>query len=662
MTDQQPAQDLILFSYDTLPAADAAAIRQHEANIRQRAQDIKQSTVEAAIYIGNELNAVKARLPHGQFGPWIGEAFPDISVRTAQRYMNLAALKDTVPDLEELPVAVTAWHKLAAPSTDPAVRESVIDAARAGDDITSGDVEDAVITRQQEDAALIKDLFYERRATKLEHDVIRKYSGLPDDEGRLIKALRLLSADGWLEKNGPFYIRQITIDDPDLDHWCGHPAQIAAAILATLDKHGPRKASDICQGVNAQWDRITPAAFDLAVQQLLTDGAIVKPDKLTLALPPDDAEDRGDENGPASPPLRSGERGPGGEADLDIIALSNDLQPQILDLLEQKSRRHVELREHFGIDGGDPRMPALKRALDTLLGQQKIIKRGVFYLIDTLSTGENVELTSDAVREAILDLLAEQPLTVVNLMNFTKQRFEVSYLGPVFMETLRALEDDGSVVRRDEDNCYHLVEPHPAELPAQHHEPARDPAADVDPDPPASHTGRRVTQEDRLAYLSLSSQRHAPLGDEDKAQIDAAKQAVLGAFNGAGKAYFSHIYGDLKHQYPNRLISYAIRELTHERRIAKHGTDGWLRIIEPHDELLVALNTLDGQLRAVQREIDALPRDRMNDEQRRAALAQIDKTWAEINRIKIELSQLSSNLGADLPAGNPASDDIDVAA
>jgi len=49
-----------------------------------------------AVWMGMFLNHIKARgkedgsIPHGQFGPWLEKNVPEVPIRTAQTYMNLA--------------------------------------------------------------------------------------------------------------------------------------------------------------------------------------------------------------------------------------------------------------------------------------------------------------------------------------------------------------------------------------------------------------------------------------------------------------------------------------------------------------------------------------------------------------------------------------------
>ncbi len=73
---------------NNLPALNALADRinaEHEA-----CHASMQKGLEHALKAGTLLLEAKAGLPHGEWLPWLGKNCPDISERTAQRYMRLA--------------------------------------------------------------------------------------------------------------------------------------------------------------------------------------------------------------------------------------------------------------------------------------------------------------------------------------------------------------------------------------------------------------------------------------------------------------------------------------------------------------------------------------------------------------------------------------------
>lgn len=76
----------------TLPVtADLLEVLTDEINLAHReAQDYAGKAIERALQAGDMLLTVKARLPHGEFGPWCATNLPDISQRTLQKYMRVA--------------------------------------------------------------------------------------------------------------------------------------------------------------------------------------------------------------------------------------------------------------------------------------------------------------------------------------------------------------------------------------------------------------------------------------------------------------------------------------------------------------------------------------------------------------------------------------------
>ncbi len=86
---------------NNLPALDALADRinaEHEA-----CHASMQKGLDHALKAGALLLEAKAGLPHGEWLPWLGENCPDISERTAQRYMRLAENRG---ELETKPATV----------------------------------------------------------------------------------------------------------------------------------------------------------------------------------------------------------------------------------------------------------------------------------------------------------------------------------------------------------------------------------------------------------------------------------------------------------------------------------------------------------------------------------------------------------------------------
>jgi hypothetical protein len=118
------------FRYDAISAASAAALRETAERIRQRLK----RQIEDIVLIGCDLIAVKAALPHGQFTNWLVAEF-SWNERTARNYMNVAAAfggkREIIADLRP-----SHLYRLAAPSTPPEARDSIIAIAEAGRPVT----------------------------------------------------------------------------------------------------------------------------------------------------------------------------------------------------------------------------------------------------------------------------------------------------------------------------------------------------------------------------------------------------------------------------------------------------------------------------------------------------------------------------------------------
>src|SRR5215831_3587863 len=86
---KQPKGELVPvvvgFNYDVLEAKVAEQVRSSADRIRERVK----KTVEDIIEVGNDLLAVKEKLPHGQFGPWLKAEF-GWGERMAQNFISVA--------------------------------------------------------------------------------------------------------------------------------------------------------------------------------------------------------------------------------------------------------------------------------------------------------------------------------------------------------------------------------------------------------------------------------------------------------------------------------------------------------------------------------------------------------------------------------------------
>jgi hypothetical protein len=127
------------FRYEAISAASAAALREAAERIRQRLK----RQIEDIVHIGRDLIAVKAALPHGQFTNWLAAEF-SWHERTARNYMNVAAAfggkKEIIADLRP-----SHLYRLAAPSTPPEARDSIIAIAEAGQPVTDTLVNETIL-------------------------------------------------------------------------------------------------------------------------------------------------------------------------------------------------------------------------------------------------------------------------------------------------------------------------------------------------------------------------------------------------------------------------------------------------------------------------------------------------------------------------------------
>lgn len=118
------------FAYGGLDDVTRAAVKQATAAIHERLR----RTAADVIAIGDGLLAVKARLPHGQFGPWLEAEF-GWSEGHARRLMQVARAFGRQSDHGDR-FAPTALYLLAAPSVPEAARAEARTRAQAGEPIT----------------------------------------------------------------------------------------------------------------------------------------------------------------------------------------------------------------------------------------------------------------------------------------------------------------------------------------------------------------------------------------------------------------------------------------------------------------------------------------------------------------------------------------------
>jgi hypothetical protein len=114
------------FNYQGLSVDTEAFVREATSEIKRLAQRSAQDMRD----IGLKLMEVKAKLPHGRFGLWLGAEF-GWSDRTARGFMRVAEVFKT-ENFSDLNVAPSAILLLASPSTPKKAIDDVKEQSRAG--------------------------------------------------------------------------------------------------------------------------------------------------------------------------------------------------------------------------------------------------------------------------------------------------------------------------------------------------------------------------------------------------------------------------------------------------------------------------------------------------------------------------------------------------
>ncbi|WPE22456.1 DUF3102 domain-containing protein [Shinella zoogloeoides] len=124
----------LAFNYDIVPEPVAIQAREAAQRIKLRLR----RSAEDIIEIGRDLLAVKERIGHGNFTPWLQAEF-GMSEHTARRFMGVARQfgdkTSIVRDLDP-----TALYELAAPKTPIEVREEIEKMIEAGEVVTKATI------------------------------------------------------------------------------------------------------------------------------------------------------------------------------------------------------------------------------------------------------------------------------------------------------------------------------------------------------------------------------------------------------------------------------------------------------------------------------------------------------------------------------------------
>jgi Protein of unknown function (DUF3102) len=155
-----------------------------ESFVREAADRIRfrlTHTVKGVIEIGRDLIAVKERLGHGKFLPWIDREFK-MTDKSAERFMSVAErYGDKFDSVSNL--TLTALYELAAPSTPEEVRTEVAKRVAAGESVTTAEVKELKNEIKERDDRLSK-LRTQKTASDTENRVLKQGLAVRDTKLR----------------------------------------------------------------------------------------------------------------------------------------------------------------------------------------------------------------------------------------------------------------------------------------------------------------------------------------------------------------------------------------------------------------------------------------------------------------------------------------------
>jgi hypothetical protein len=132
---KQPKGELLVirgFDYSLVGEA-ADKVRSSAEKIRSTVQ----KSIESIIEVGQELLAVKEAVGHSHFGAWLRLEF-GWTERTAQNLMSVAErFGANTKSISDLSIDPTAAYLLAAPSAPDEARQTAVERAEAGEQITT---------------------------------------------------------------------------------------------------------------------------------------------------------------------------------------------------------------------------------------------------------------------------------------------------------------------------------------------------------------------------------------------------------------------------------------------------------------------------------------------------------------------------------------------
>lgn len=158
---------LVMFDDSDLPEEDRIFIRCATGRIKDRMK----RTVEDIIEIGRDLIAVKARLPHGRFGPYLKSEF-ELSYPLAAKFMQ-SAERFGGKSINFIDFSPSVLYALAAPIVPDEVVDAAIEITQSGEPVTHQDVErlkQEIAELQRDKEATIQRLLNEKSELRREKE------------------------------------------------------------------------------------------------------------------------------------------------------------------------------------------------------------------------------------------------------------------------------------------------------------------------------------------------------------------------------------------------------------------------------------------------------------------------------------------------------------
>jgi len=161
------------FDYGSMKPSLAEHLRSAAKRIRER---IKR-TLEDIIAIGQDLLQMKGSLAHGQFGPWMLAEF-GWTDRTARNFMAVAEQFGPKTEMiSDLSISPTAAYLLAAPSAPFEARQTALDRAKLGENVTAAVAKEILGATRKSKPTKGQSLPWEKRWNRVAHVLDRLRTG-----------------------------------------------------------------------------------------------------------------------------------------------------------------------------------------------------------------------------------------------------------------------------------------------------------------------------------------------------------------------------------------------------------------------------------------------------------------------------------------------------